>query len=351
MRKIFFLRKSLFNIIAVATLFSIGFSACTESSESKLTFSSKMDSLSYAIGTEYYANTGMKMHLSNPNLELLIDTAEISKLYKAQIDIAEDDAKKNNLQKELKLKIDSIKEENQKVLNEVARGLADANTLKTRLEKAYVRGLSLGLRIEDDRMINKYAMALFGSDEIADEINREAFFAGINTSLTNSDPVLKDTEEIITRKIQENSKAREEQDRLVREKYAHNAVAGKEFLDKNKLNADVVELSNGVQYKVLKQGSGAKPNVTDSVVINFKGTLIDGTVFHSTSEVNQKPLIFTLDKILQSWSLVIQQMPVGSKWVIYIPESQAYGLSEVDKIPPLSTLIFETELLSIKSKK
>lgn len=119
------------------------------------------------------------------------------------------------------------------------------------------------------------------------------------------------------------------------------------FLTVNKKKSGVVALPSGLQYKILHQGNGAKPALTDKVSVNYTGTLVNGKIFDSSLE-SGLPYVFNVDKIMKGWTEALQLMPVGSKWIIYIPANLAYGKgSNSGQIPSNSTLIFEIELLQI----
>ena len=125
---------------------------------------------------------------------------------------------------------------------------------------------------------------------------------------------------------------------------------GTEFLAANKNKDGVVTLPSGLQYKVLTQGTGPKPAATDSVVCNYRGTLINGTEFDSSYKRGE-PASFPVNGVIKGWTEALQLMPVGSKWQLFIPSELAYGeRSPAPEIGPNSTLIFEVELLSIQNK-
>jgi FKBP-type peptidyl-prolyl cis-trans isomerase len=130
-----------------------------------------------------------------------------------------------------------------------------------------------------------------------------------------------------------------------------NKKAGDAFLAENKTKEGVVTLPDGLQYKILKEGSGAKPTATDSVVCNYRGTLINGTEFDSSYKRGQ-PATFPVGGVIKGWTEALQLMPVGSKWQLFIPSALAYGeRAPGGEIGPNSTLIFDIELLSIEQKK
>ena len=126
---------------------------------------------------------------------------------------------------------------------------------------------------------------------------------------------------------------------------------GEAFLAVNKSKEGVVTLPSGLQYKILTQGTGPKPTTSDSVVCNYRGTLINGTEFDSSYKRGE-PATFPVSGVIKGWTEALQLMPVGSKWQLFVPSDLAYGeRSPAPEIGPNSTLIFEVELLSIQNKK
>jgi FKBP-type peptidyl-prolyl cis-trans isomerase FklB len=122
---------------------------------------------------------------------------------------------------------------------------------------------------------------------------------------------------------------------------------GDSFLQANKEKPGVIVTPSGLQYKVIKMGTGDKPVTTDRVKVNYVGTLIDGTKFDSSYD-RGTPAEFQVGGVIKGWVEALQLMPVGSKFVLYIPENLAYGGNGAgDLIKPYSTLIFEVELLDI----
>jgi len=122
----------------------------------------------------------------------------------------------------------------------------------------------------------------------------------------------------------------------------------KAFLVKNKTNAGVIETESGLQYKVITMGTGAKPKATDEVKVHYHGTTIDGKVFDSSVERGE-PITFPLNQVIPGWTEGVQLMPVGSKFIFYIPSELAYGEQGAGNgsIKSGATLIFEVELLEI----
>jgi FKBP-type peptidyl-prolyl cis-trans isomerase len=128
-----------------------------------------------------------------------------------------------------------------------------------------------------------------------------------------------------------------------------NKKAGQEFFAQNLRTDGIVTLPSGLQYKVLKQGNGKKPNLDDKVVCNYRGTLLDGKEFDSSYKKKQ-PATLPVKGLIKGWSEALQLMPVGSKWQLFIPSQLAYGERVVGGIAPNAMLIFEVELISIVEK-
>ena len=129
-----------------------------------------------------------------------------------------------------------------------------------------------------------------------------------------------------------------------------NKKEGEAFLASNKAKEGVVTLPSGLEYKILKEGTGPKPTASDSVVCNYRGTLINGTEFDSSYKRGQ-PATFPVNGVIKGWTEALQLMPVGSKWQLFVPSSLAYAERGAGgDIGPNATLIFEVELLSIQEK-
>ncbi len=120
-----------------------------------------------------------------------------------------------------------------------------------------------------------------------------------------------------------------------------------EFLEQNKKKAGVVTLESGLQYKVIKEGTGLKPTMEDYLVAHYRGTLSDGSEFESSYNRGE-PATFKLTNVIKGWQQAFQMMKVGSKWELYIPADLAYGEAGSGPIGPNEALIFEVELLDIK---
>lgn len=166
--------------------------------------------------------------------------------------------------------------------------------------------------------------------------------AGGKTQLTEEEAqaVLKEVQTEVQKQQQEKMKEAAEK----------NKSEGEAFLAANKSKEGVVTLPDGLEYKILTAGTGPKPTPTDSVVCNYRGTLINGTEFDSSYKRGQ-PATFGVSQVIKGWTEALQLMPVGSKWQLFIPANLAYGPRGAGaEIGPDATLIFEVELLSIQDK-
>jgi len=124
---------------------------------------------------------------------------------------------------------------------------------------------------------------------------------------------------------------------------------GAEFLASNKAKPDVKTLPSGLQYKVLAEGKGTQPKPTDQVTVNYRGTLVDGTEFDSSYKRGE-PATFPVDGVIKGWTEALPLMKTGSKWQLFVPAALAYGERGAGReIPPHATLIFEVELVGVKS--
>ncbi len=129
--------------------------------------------------------------------------------------------------------------------------------------------------------------------------------------------------------------------------YGTNKTAGEQFLAENAKKPGVITTASGLQYEIIKKGNGPIPTATDKVKVNYHGTLIDGTVFDSSVD-RKEPVVFPVNGVIKGWTEVLQLMPVGSKYKVFVPQQLAYGEQDRGKIKPYSMLIFEVELLSIE---
>jgi FKBP-type peptidyl-prolyl cis-trans isomerase FklB len=213
--------------------------------------------------------------------------------------------------------------------------------LKTQKDKAsYAIGLNIGRGLHKDSVDVDPAILLRGL--------RDGLGGG-KTLLTDEEMkgAMTTLQSELRKKQEVRSKEQEEKMLQVGET---NKKEGEAFLAANKTKDDIVTMPSGLQYKILKEGTGPKPSATDSVVCNYKGTLLDNTEFDSSYKRGQ-PATFQVGQVIHGWTEALQLMPVGSKWQLFIPADLAYGQRGGGSgIGPNATLIFEVELLSIQGK-
>ena len=122
---------------------------------------------------------------------------------------------------------------------------------------------------------------------------------------------------------------------------------GEAFLAENAKKDGITVTKSGLQYEVLQEGAGKQPKATDTVRCHYEGRLLDGTIFDSSYKRNE-PTIFRCNQVIPGWTKALTHMPVGSTWMVYIPQDQAYGSRDNGSIPPFSCLIFKIELIDIE---
>jgi FKBP-type peptidyl-prolyl cis-trans isomerase FklB len=209
-----------------------------------------------------------------------------------------------------------------------------ALTLSTEKDKvSYALGMNLGRNLRKDSL----------------EIDTDILVKGVRDGLAGDKLLLTDAEaQAVLTQLQNNvRKIEQERAQAAGET---NKKQGQEFLAANKSKEGVVALPSGLQYKILQQGTGPKPTPADTVVCNYRGTLIDNTEFDSSFKRGQ-PATFGVSQVIKGWTEALQLMPVGSKWQLFIPPDLAYGDRGAGaQIGPNATLIFEVELLSIQAK-
>jgi FKBP-type peptidyl-prolyl cis-trans isomerase FklB len=131
------------------------------------------------------------------------------------------------------------------------------------------------------------------------------------------------------------------------ESMSKNKVAGEKFLAANKTKPGVITLPSGLQYQVIKEGTGPKPTASDMVQVHYHGTLIDGTIFDSSVDRNE-PITHSASGFIPGWNEALLLMPTGSKWKLWVPSNLAYGDSGAGpQIGPGSALVFDVELLKV----
>ncbi len=191
----------------------------------------------------------------------------------------------------------------------------------------------------------------FTSDDI--DLNLNVFFKGIEDASAKKDSLFEDSE--MKKLMSDFRKDLMDKKRKKRAEIAvRNLKEGEEFLKQNKTAEGVITLPSGLQYKVIKEGTGVKPKATDRVIVNYRGTTLDGKEFDSSYK-RGKPATFGLNQIIKGWSEALKMMKTGSKWKLFIPSKIAYGQRGNRNISPNATLLFDIELLKIappsKNKK
>jgi len=214
-----------------------------------------------------------------------------------------------------------------------------ATLLKTEKDKrSYAIGLNIGAKVANE-------LKAGGVDMDSTILAR-----GIRDSLTGAKHLMTD-EEVKTSLTALETELREK----ARAEYEAMATANKkesdDFLAANKSKEGVQTLPSGLQYKVLKAGTGPKPAATDKVSCNYKGAFLDGKEFDSSERHGGKPVTFGVSDVIKGWTEALQLMPVGSKWQLFVPSDMAYGPRGAgQEIGPNKALIFEVELVSIEPK-
>jgi FKBP-type peptidyl-prolyl cis-trans isomerase len=213
-----------------------------------------------------------------------------------------------------------------------------AAVLKTKKDKfSYALGMNVGANLGTS--LRKQAVD-FDPNMVAQ---------GLKTSLAGGKTLMTQEEaQTLLKEVQTDMlKKQQEKMQVVGEA---NKKEGEAFLAANKGKEGVVTLPSGLEYKILKEGNGPKPAATDSVVCNYRGTLINGTEFDSSYKRGE-PATFPVNGVIKGWTEALQLMPVGSKWQLFIPSSMAYAERGAGAdIGPNATLIFEVELMSIQPK-
>lgn len=181
------------------------------------------------------------------------------------------------------------------------------------------------------------------------DINPQIMAEGIADGMAGKTKLTDDQMKEVLTKFQKEIMAKRAAD--MSKKAAENKEVGTKFLTENKKKSGVVTLASGLQYKVIKNGSGIKPQKEDTITVEYTGHLINGEVFDSTAK-SGKPATFKLAQVIPGWIEALQLMPAGSTWEIYVPASLAYGDRSVGgPIGPNETLIFNIHLISVDKDK
>ena len=286
--------------VAAMAIVAAGFTACGNSAP-KASLKSDVDTLSYAIGMAQ--TQGLKEYLVG---SLDVDTAYMSEFIKG--------------------------------LNE------GVNAGDNKKKAAYYAGIQIGQQISN-RMMKGINHEIFGEDSTK-TISMKNFMAGFISGTTGKKGLMtvEEAQEVAQRKMKE-VKAKE-----LEKTYGPNKEAGEKFLAANAKKDGVKTLPSGVQYKVIKEGTGAIPSDTSLVKVNYEGRLINDSIFDSSYKRGE-PATFPVKSVIKGWTEILCHMPAGSVWEVYIPQELAYGEREMNIIKPFSALIFKMELIEVDSKK
>jgi FKBP-type peptidyl-prolyl cis-trans isomerase FklB len=215
--------------------------------------------------------------------------------------------------------------------------------------------LSVGLTDEKQQLNNQkdkesYSLGYqFGQSLKLQEvdINIDVYASGVKDALGGKQPLLKQEEmQAIISELQKRVMAIRQKE--FKEKAEKNLAEAKAFLEENKKKEGIKTLPSGLQYKILTEGSGKMPKATDTVTVQYRGTLISGTEFDSSYKRGQ-PATFPVNRVIRGWTEALQLMKEGSKWQLFIPPELAYGERGAgEQIQPNNALIFEVELISVK---
>jgi FKBP-type peptidyl-prolyl cis-trans isomerase FklB len=288
MKKLSFLMTA---IIAIAVM-----SSCTaQSGSSKADLKTDVDSLSYAAGM--LRTQGLLPYLEQSGIDSTVMADFIKGLHEGAA-ISKDDKKKT----------------------------------------AYVMGLQIGQQV-GGQMLDGFSQQIFQGDT-TQTLSKNNFVAGFVAGALNKDMKMSmDDAQVFAEAKMESIRSKS-----LEKEYGANKEAGEKFLAENKGKEGIVTLPSGLQYKIVTEGKGAVPTTSDRVKVNYAGTLIDGTEFDSSYKRGE-PAVFGTTQVIKGWTEALTLMPVGSKWMLYIPQDLAYGSMNQGQITPFSTLIFEVELL------
>ncbi|WP_250655702.1 FKBP-type peptidyl-prolyl cis-trans isomerase [Alkalimarinus coralli] len=203
--------------------------------------------------------------------------------------------------------------------------------------------------LESDEQKVSYSFGLIFGKRMTNDLpslDLDVFIRGVKDGFKGDPALLSDAQIEEVLKNFQNSQRQEQLQQF--EKVAEdNKATGSAFLAQNKDKEGVVTLASGLQYKVIKEGTGNKPKADSTVKVHYTGSLINGTVFDSSIERGE-PVSFPVNGVIPGWTEALQLMNEGSKWNLYIPSDLAYGPGGNRNIGPNETLLFEVELLEVK---
>ena len=231
-------------------------------------------------------------------------------------------------------------------IDEFIKGLTEgANAGDNKKKAAYYAGIQIGQQISN-QMVKSINYQLFGDDSTK-TVSLKNLMAGFISGTTGKGALMTpDSARNLTQSLMRQIKAKS-----MMKEFGPNKKAGEDFLAKNAKAEGVKVLPCGVQYKVLKEGTGAVPADTSIVKVQYEGKTLEGNVFDSSYKRGE-PAKFRVDQVIKGWTEALKQMPAGSTWEIYVPQELAYGERQQGAdIKPFSMLIFKIELLEVDPKE
>ncbi len=230
-------------------------------------------------------------------------------------------------------------------MDEFIKGLNEgANAGDNKKKAAYYAGIQIGQQIAN-RMVKGINHEVYGDDSTK-TISLKNFMAGFISGTTGKKALMTvDSAQMVAQRLIQSIKAKE-----LEKAFGENKAAGEKFLAENAKKEGVKVLPSGVQYKVLKEGTGAIPADTSLVKVNYEGRLINDSIFDSSYQRGE-PTTFRANQVIKGWTEALCHMPAGSVWEVYIPQDLAYGEREQNIIKPFSALVFKIELLEVNGKK
>ena len=230
-------------------------------------------------------------------------------------------------------------------MDEFIKGLNEgANAGDNKKKAAYYAGIQIGQQFAN-RMVKGINHEVYGDDSTK-TISLKNFMAGFISGTTGKKALMTvDSAQMVAQRLIQSIKAKE-----LEKTFGENKAAGEKFLAENAKKEGVKVLPSGVQYKVLKEGTGAIPADTSLVKVNYEGRLINDSIFDSSYQRGE-PTTFRANQVIKGWTEALCHMPAGSVWEVYIPQDLAYGEREQNIIKPFSALVFKIELLEVNGKK
>ena len=227
-------------------------------------------------------------------------------------------------------------------IDEFIKGLNEAvNTSNNKKKAAYYAGLQIGQQVSQ-QMIKGINYEVFGDDSTR-TISLKNFMAGFISGTTGKDALMTIDEASMTAQ----TKMQSVKARVMQEKYGDWKKQCEEYMANIAKKEGIKDLGDGVYYEVITEGNGAIPADTSRVQVHYEGKLLNDSIFDSSYQRGE-PTKFRCNQVIPGWTKALTNMPVGSTWMVYIPQEQAYGEREAGKITPFSCLIFKIELLGIE---